>query len=170
MIVYYSKFETPLGKIRMAFSCDKVVKISFSNEDDDQFFIFLSKYFDKVVKAEKVPERYEQEIIDYLDGKLKEFHIPIELKGTPFQVKVWKELLKIPYGETRSYKEISIAIGREKAFRGIGQACSRNPIPLIVPCHRVIGSNGELVGYAGGIELKEKLLNMEEKILESLPR
>lgn len=90
------------------------------------------------------------------------FDLPLDARGTEFQKKVWNELLRIPYGETKSYKDIAVAIGNEKACRAIGMANNKNPIPIIIPCHRVIGSNGKLVGYAGGLNVKEKLLNIEK--------
>ena len=103
-----------------------------------------------------------KQLKEYFEGSRREFDLPIEMNGTQFQKKVWKELLKIPYGETRSYKDIAISIGNEKACRAIGMANNKNHIPIIIPCHRVIGSNGKLVGYAGGIDIKEKLLNIEK--------
>ena len=90
----------------------------------------------------------------------------LEVKGTEFQKKVWNELLKIPYGQTKSYKDIAIAIENERASRAVGMANNKNPIPIIIPCHRVIGSTGKLVGYAGGVNVKEKLLNIEKIVIK----
>ena len=87
--------------------------------------------------------------------------MPLHPNGTEFQIKVWKALTEIPYGETRSYKDIAISIGNEKACRAVGMANNKNPIPIIIPCHRVIGANKKLVGYAGGLDLKERLLDLE---------
>ena len=101
------------------------------------------------------------QLSEYIEGQRKQFDLPLDPKGTEFQRKVWKELTKIPYGETRSYKEVAIAIGNEKASRAIGMANNKNPIPIVIPCHRVVGSNKKLVGYAGGLDLKEKLLSLE---------
>ena len=98
---------------------------------------------------------------EYLEGKRKEFDIEINPKGTDFQKMVWKELLKIPYGETRSYKDIAARVNNPKGSRAVGMANNKNPIPIIIPCHRVIGSNGNLTGYAGGVNIKEKLLRIE---------
>jgi len=99
----------------------------------------------------------------YLKGDLKEFSLPLDLSsGTDFMQKVWKELMKIPYGETRTYKEIAIKIGNEKACRAVGMANNKNPIPFVIPCHRVIGTSGKLVGYRGGLEIKSYLLEMEK--------
>lgn len=103
------------------------------------------------------------EIDEYLQGKRKSFDFPFEMCGTPFQKKVWDALRRIPYGETRSYKDIAKEIGNEKACRAVGMANNRNPIIIAVPCHRVIGANGSLTGYACGLGMKEALLELEKK-------
>jgi methylated-DNA-[protein]-cysteine S-methyltransferase len=100
---------------------------------------------------------------EYFDGRRKSFNLPLSLCGTDFQVKVWKALQNIPYGETISYGELAAIIGNPKACRAVGMANNRNPIPIIVPCHRVIGHDGSLTGYAGGLELKRQLLELEQK-------
>ena len=103
-----------------------------------------------------------KQLDEYFRGKLKDFDLPLVLYGTDFQKKVWKALQTIPYGETRSYGQIAGKIGNTKASRAVGMANNRNPISIIVPCHRVVGSSGSLTGYAGGLELKEKLILLEE--------
>lgn len=118
----------------------------------------------KKVETLLIKKAYKQ-ISEYLDGKRKEFTLPLLIKGTKFQEKVWKALLQIPYGETRTYGEIAKQIGNEKASRAVGGASHNNPIMIVVPCHRVIGSNKKIVGYAGGIEVKENLLKLEQVIL-----
>ena len=102
------------------------------------------------------------QIKDYLNGKRKSFDIAINPNGTEFMKKVWYELCKIPYGSTVTYKEIAKNIGNEKACRAVGSANNKNPIPIIIPCHRVIGTNGKLIGYRGGVGLKKKLLELEK--------
>src|SRR3954452_12416611 len=97
----------------------------------------------------------------YFAGTLRRFDLPLDLHGTPFQLKVWRELENIPYGETRSYLQIATTIGAEKAVRAVGAANGANPIPIVVPCHRVIGTGGKLVGYGGGLPLKKRLLTLE---------
>ncbi|OOM11955.1 methylated-DNA--[protein]-cysteine S-methyltransferase [Clostridium saccharobutylicum] len=131
----------------------------------------ITKVFlvDKDIEEEPV-EKNETELLkeaikqlnEYFDGKRKEFNLPLAPKGTEFQKKVWNALKEIPFGETRSYGEIARRIGNEKASRAVGMANNKNPIMIIIPCHRVIGANGKLVGYAGGIDIKEKLLNLEK--------
>ena len=102
------------------------------------------------------------QLSEYFSGIRTEFDIPLSLKGTPFQMLVWQELRRIPYGQTRTYGEIATAIGKPGAARAVGTACNRNPIWLLIPCHRVVGKNGSLTGYAGGLDMKHQLLMMEQ--------
>jgi methylated-DNA-[protein]-cysteine S-methyltransferase len=97
----------------------------------------------------------------YFAGELREFHLPLDLTGTAFQLRVWRHLETIPFGETRSYSQVAAAIGSPAAVRAVGAANGANPAPIVVPCHRVIGSSGKLVGYGGGLPLKRKLLELE---------
>ncbi|MBZ4667783.1 MAG: ogt [Defluviitaleaceae bacterium] len=106
-----------------------------------------------------------EQLQEYLKGKRKNFDLPLQPKGTAFQQKVWEALKKIPYGTTCSYKDIAEGIGNPRACRAVGMANNRNPIPIFIPCHRVIGANGKLVGYGGGLDIKEKLLEIEKKFL-----
>ena len=103
------------------------------------------------------------ELTAYFAGQLRQFTVPLAPKGTPFQQKVWAALREIPYGETRSYKEIAAMVGNEKACRAVGMANNRNPLPIFIPCHRVVGANGKLVGYAGGLDVKTFLLELEKE-------
>lgn len=104
----------------------------------------------------------KKQLNEYFKGLRRKFNINLKLDGTDFQKNVWKALIDIPYGEVCSYKDIAEKVGSPKAFRAVGNANNRNKIPIVIPCHRVIGSNGKLVGYDGGIEIKEKLLNLEK--------
>ncbi|SMG23393.1 methylated-DNA--[protein]-cysteine S-methyltransferase [Dethiosulfovibrio salsuginis] len=106
----------------------------------------------------------------YFAGELKVFDLPLSLEGTPFQLQVWEALRKIPYGETRSYMEMALSMGNDKACRAVGGANGRNPIPVIIPCHRVVGSNGTLGGYSGGLGLKKRLLSIEGISLDSFEK
>ena len=106
------------------------------------------------------------EITEYLKGERTSFDVTYELEGTAFQKKVWEELTKIPYGETRTYKEIAMAIGNPNASRAVGMANNKNPLMVIVPCHIVIGANGKLVGYGGGIAMKRELLALERRAMK----
>lgn len=104
----------------------------------------------------------ELQLNEYFKGERTEFDIPLDIQGTEFQKQVWKQLIKIPYGETRSYKDIARAVNNSKASRAIGNANGQNPICIIIPCHRVISSDGSLGGYSGGINIKKKLLKLEK--------
>lgn len=103
-----------------------------------------------------------EQIQQYLSGQRRTFDFPAASKGSAFQMSVWEALRQIPYGQTRSYGQIASAIGKSGAARAVGQACNRNPLWLIVPCHRVVGKNGALTGFEGGVELKQALLNLEQ--------
>ena len=111
--------------------------------------------------ADLLTDRAALQLDEYLAGSRRQFDLPLAPHGTAFQQAVWNELLRIPYGETRSYKHVAQLIGSPRAFRAVGMANNRNPIMIIIPCHRVIGSNGSLVGYGGGLDVKEMLLGLE---------
>ncbi len=117
---------------------------------------------DVVVKETAVLKEAGKQLVDYLAGKRKSFALPLAPEGTEFQQKVWKALQEIPCGETRSYKDVARSIGQPKASRAIGMANNKNPILILIPCHRVIGANGKLVGYAAGLQVKEYLLKLEK--------
>jgi methylated-DNA-[protein]-cysteine S-methyltransferase len=123
-------------------------------------------------RADKIPKEFEKsetplikkaamQLNEYFNKDRQNFDLPLTLRGTDFQIKVWTALQKIPYGETSSYGELAVMIGNPKACRAVGMANNRNPITIIIPCHRVIGHNGSLTGYGGGLELKQKLLDLE---------
>jgi len=116
-----------------------------------------------VFEANTHLENLERELKEYFDGKRKTFSIPLDIIGTPFQKSVWEELLKIPYGETRTYMQQSIAVGNPKSIRAVAAANGQNKIAILIPCHRVIGDNGNLTGYAGGLHRKKWLLDHERK-------
>ena len=111
--------------------------------------------------AQEILEQAAREIGEYFEGKRRAFAVPTAAAGTPFQQAVWNALKEIPYGETRTYGEIARRIGHPRASRAVGQANNRNPLPIVVPCHRVIGTSGALTGYAGGLAVKERLLELE---------
>ncbi|HBI92731.1 MAG TPA: methylated-DNA--[protein]-cysteine methyltransferase [Terrisporobacter glycolicus] len=143
-------YETEIGIIGIRENNKAITDIFFSKVDTN----------DNIEETDLIKECFKQ-LKEYFEGNRREFDLPLETRGTQFQKKVWDELFKIPYGETKSYKDIAISIGNEKACRAIGMANNKNHIPIIIPCHRVIGSNGKLVGYAGGLNVKKKLLNIE---------
>lgn len=148
-------YETEIGIIGIRENNKSITDIYFSKVDTN----------DNIEETDLIKECFKQ-LKEYFEGNRVKFDLPLDARGTEFQKKVWNELLSIPYGETKSYKDIAVAIGNEKACRAIGMANNKNPIPIIIPCHRVIGSNGKLVGYAGGLNVKEKLLNIEKIDIE----
>ena len=115
----------------------------------------------KLHHKDKLMHGVYSQLKEYFKGKRKEFDLPLEIEGTDFHKKVWNELLKIPYGKTISYKELAIRLGHEKVIRAAAKANGANPLPIVIPCHRVIASDGSLVGYGGGLKIKEKLLSIE---------
>ena len=155
-MIFEWTYDTSLGKLLILEENGKIIGIETKKEKK----IVASDYMAKETRV--IQEAYRQ-IEEYLQGKRKVFDLPIQMKGTAFQEKVWKALCNIPYGETRSYGEIAKEIGNSKAARAVGMANHVNKILIVIPCHRVIGSNHKLVGYAGGIEIKEKLLRLEKE-------
>jgi len=108
-----------------------------------------------------------RQLDEYFSGKRKVFDLPLAPKGTDFQLRCWEALLRVPYGETRSYGDIARSVGSPRGFRAVGMANNRNPISIIIPCHRIIGSDGKLVGFGGGLDIKEFLLGLERKYAKS---
>lgn len=142
--------KSPIGIVEIKTKENKIISLDFVDK------IYEERLDDLIIKAKK-------ELNEYFDGKRKYFDLPLNIIGTDFQIKVWNELLKIEYGKTLSYKDIAIKIGNEKASRAIGNANNKNKIAILIPCHRVIGKNGKLVGYEGGLWRKEWLLNHEKR-------
>lgn len=161
MKVRYYSFDSNIGKLRLYFNKEAIVGLSFFEEGDN--YKYIKRYYGDTVEVCKDDYSYHEEVIKYLEGKLKEFTVAFLFKGTSFQKKVWNELLSIPYGQTRTYKDIAENINCPKAYRAVGSALNKNPIAIIVPCHRVVGSSGKLVGFAGGLDVKEKLLMLEKR-------
>jgi methylated-DNA-[protein]-cysteine S-methyltransferase len=147
-------YDTKIGKIAIIDNGKEITNIEIAEDKYSDDFILL--------ETELIKNAGKQ-LLDYLDGFRTTFDLPLNPNGTVFQKKVWNALCDIPYGETRSYKQVAEAVGNNKASRAIGMANNKNPIMIVIPCHRVIGSNGSLVGYAGGLDIKEKLLFLENK-------
>lgn len=118
---------------------------------------------DAVEEETELIRKCKQELDEFFEGKRTTFDLPLAPEGTPFQKRVWEALREIPYGKTRTYKDIAIAVGSPKGFRAVGMANNKNPIAILIPCHRVIGSDGKLVGYAAGMETKTFLLALERQ-------
>ena len=149
-----SIIKTPIGNIEITEDNGKIISIKKTEKN--------------IISTDnKILLQAEKELKEYFDGKRKKFTLPLDLRGTDFQLRVWNVLREIPYGETRSYKEVALAAGNEKASRAVGMANNKNPILIVVPCHRVIGSNGAMTGFACGLDVKKKLLELEKKNLSS---
>lgn len=162
--VYFTSINTVIGPLYIATSKNGLCRIGLS-ESHEAFTAWLSKHFEYIEESHEKNSVIVEQLLAYLDGSLKEFKVDLDLIGTPFQVKVWTALSQIPYGDVCSYKELAIRAGSPKGFRAVGMANNKNPIPIIVPCHRVIGSNRELVGFGGGLDMKKQLLELEGRIV-----
>ena len=147
----FAVYNTKIGKLKIEYDSDAITGITSAKNEKEQG-----------IRSE-LSDKTALQLEEYFDGKRKEFDISIKLIGTDFQKKVWNELLKIPYGETVSYKDIAINTGSPKACRAVGMANHNNPILIIVPCHRVINENKKLGGYALGLDLKRRLLELEKE-------
>jgi methylated-DNA-[protein]-cysteine S-methyltransferase len=146
-------YDTQIGKIGIADNGIAITDLYFDGEGLPSDI--------KINETKLIKEAWKQ-LTEYFLGNRKEFKLPLFPEGTEFQNKVWMALQDIPFGETRSYGEIAKTIGNSKAARAVGMANNRNPIPIFIPCHRVIGANGSLVGYGGGLKIKEYLLTVEK--------
>lgn len=157
--LWFYKLETIIGKITIIKSKDGLRSIDLFDEE-----ILVNQKTTRFIESKEKCENEINQLLEYFNGKRKDFDLKLDIEGTDFRKQVWKELTNIPYGEVRSYKDIAIAIGNEKAVRAIGQANKANPIPIVIPCHRVIGKNNKLVGYAGNhTDVQEKLIDLERK-------
>jgi len=154
--LYYTEVESPVGKLVIAVSERGLVKLEFPQRTNA-----VTSVGSPSPAQRKLVKECEQQLSEYFAGQRREFTVPLDLRGTPFQVACWNALLAIPYGETRSYAEIARAVKRPQGFRAVGLANNRNPVAIIVPCHRVIASDGTLCGYGGGLDLKRRLLELE---------
>lgn len=161
--VHVARFDSPLGALRVAGTARGLAYLELPHASGGGLSGWLERQAQPVEVAPGFAPNREavRQILEYLAGKRREFAVPLDLRGTPFQTQVWRALLAIPYGETRSYGEIARAVGRPGAMRAVGGASAANPVALVVPCHRVVQSGGRLGGYGGGVELKARLLALE---------
>lgn len=167
----YTLFHSPIGRLVLCADDKALLGIYF----EEQYFekqYFGKQYFEKQWEQNISPtgnsilQRTATQLEEYFSGRRLAFDIPLELSGTAFQQKVWQSLREIPYGHTWSYREQATRIGHPKAVRAVGSTNGRNPLPIILPCHRVIGTHGKLTGYAGGLERKMFLLELERRVLQ----
>jgi methylated-DNA-[protein]-cysteine S-methyltransferase len=157
MSLAYKLMESPVGKLKLVASDKGLVAVLWENDGPRRVRL------DEQVENDKHPilVQTERQLKEYFDGRRKAFSVSLDMKGTPFQKDVWEALLAIPFGETRSYGQLARQLGNPRATRAVGAANGRNPVSIIVPCHRVIGSSGKLTGFAGGLDTKARLLSLE---------
>lgn len=151
-------YDCPIGTIGIAEEDGAISRIFF---DSGKKLVAFNLLETELIK------KAAMQLFEYFDGKRAEFDLPLALRGTEFQMSVWRELESIPAGQTRSYKDIAVKIGNPRSCRAVGMANNRNPIAIIIPCHRVIGKNGNLTGYAGGITAKQYLLELEKRYIRN---
>ena len=156
--ISYAIIDSPVGELILYGNRDCLLGLGFLKNTS------WSKKSDVWTKDPRIFKETITQLRQYFDGNLKQFSVPFSPSGTQFQLNVYRQLLKIPYGETRSYSEIAEAVGNPKAVRAIGSANSKNPIAIIIPCHRVIGRDGSMTGFAGGLESKKALLGLERAV------
>ncbi|MCR2822865.1 methylated-DNA--[protein]-cysteine S-methyltransferase [Lederbergia panacisoli] len=163
--LYWSLLEKDNWKLYIAATSKGICYIGPINESFDELSKWSKKHFpESLLNEDNIKlEEYKVEIVEYLEGNRKNFTFPTDLKGTEFQKKVWNALCEIPYGETKSYSDVANAINKPTAVRAVGSAIGANPILMSVPCHRVIGKNGSLTGFRGGLEMKTRLLDLERQ-------
>ena len=154
-VLSYTYLESPVGRLLLAGDDDALHFVSFPSGDK------AIRPKPEWIRSERPFDEAKRQLVAYFKGELRQFDLPLVLTGTDFQKRVWNTLKTIPYGETRSYGWLAQRIGRPTASRAVGAANGANPIPIIIPCHRVIGSNGALTGFGGGIETKKFLLALE---------
>ncbi|MGL6225357.1 MAG: methylated-DNA--[protein]-cysteine S-methyltransferase [Thermoguttaceae bacterium] len=151
------------------FSVENPVSDTISHSVARTVIKTVSKTVAKTVSSPMIERRTDllkravQELEEYFGGKRRLFDLPLAPSGTPFMQKVWNQLIQVPFGQTATYRDIAEQIGNPKAVRAVGGANHRNPIPIFIPCHRIIGTNGKLIGYAGGLGIKKYLLDLEQK-------
>ena len=158
MQLSYQFLDSPVGQLKLVAHETALVAVLWENENSNR--VRLAALVEDL--QHPILLKTAQQLNEYFAGKRQQFDLPLDFEGTAFQQQVWQALLTIPFGETRSYKQIAEQIGNVKAVRAVGAANGKNPISIIAPCHRVVGANGKLVGFAGGLENKEILLKIEK--------
>lgn len=161
--IYIDQCDSPVGKLFIARTRRGLCNISFGFKSLDEFKLHMERRFEAEVRfRSSVFDPFKEELRSYFAGEELTFSASVEfLGGTEFERKVWSAISKIPYGRAITYKELALSVGSPLAYRAAGAACGKNPVPIVVPCHRVVGSRGWLGGYAGGPEMKRKLLAVE---------
>ncbi len=165
--IYITSFDSKIGTIHVASTDMGVCKISIPAQTKREFLAWLQKQRPKseIIESASKNKQIIDELVRYLDRRLVKFHSPVDLTGTEFQERVWKELRHVRYGTTISYKDLARRIGVRGAYQAVGRANGSNPLPIVIPCHRVVGSDSRLVGYGAGLKTKEFLLRLEGALL-----
>lgn len=148
--LYYAVYKYPAGNMEIGYTDSAICSVNFTDKPAGG-------------RRSELSDRADAQLREYFAGQRKTFELPLDMQGTPFRMKVWQALQEIPYGETKSYRDIAVRVGNPKAMRAVGGANHNNPISIIVPCHRVVGADGSLVGYGGGLDKKTLLLDMERQ-------
>lgn len=158
-----SVVDSPLGALRLAVTDDGVARIGLPRSSGAGFAGWLRGTFAEAERVTWLPllDKLAQELREYFGGQRREFSVPLDLRGTDFQRAVWREIAAIPYGGTRTYAEVARGAARPRAVRATGTATGSNPVPIVVPCHRVIAAHGKLGGFSGGLDAKRRLLALE---------
>ena len=168
MVSIYSQYlATPVGRLRVVGSSRGLCRICFpaETEKEQQKWFSRHRYASPAEGSHPLVEETVRQLGQYFEGKRRFFDVSLDLQGTPFQLRVWKALLGIPFGSTISYGEVADRIGKPGANQAVGSAVGSNPVPIIVACHRVVGGDGALVGFGGGLPAKQKLLELEGTLL-----
>jgi methylated-DNA-[protein]-cysteine S-methyltransferase len=164
--VSYDLTDSPIGELLVAATERGVCRISFDPDPEHELEDLAKAYGVRVLRSSRPLERPRRELDEYFEGRRRDFDLGVDLGAVPsFQQLVLTELRRVPYGETATYGGLAARIGRPRAARAVGGALNRNPVPIVVPCHRIVGASGSLVGYAGGLERKERLLELEGVLL-----
>ncbi len=163
--------SSPIGLLRLAVTPTGVARLALPRAAGSGFRGWLQQHLAGATRVDWLPplEEVLRELDEYFSGGRTQFKVPLDLRGTSFQREVWEVLLRIPYGEVASYGEVARRVGRPRASRAVGSASGANPVPILVPCHRVVAAGGRLGGYAGGSEIKRKLLALERAKLRVFP-
>src|SRR5262245_47715949 len=160
MTLFYKEVNTPVGKLKLVANAHALVAVLWEQEKPNRVKLAAPK----LDSQQPILREAERQLREYFSGTRTDFDLPLELNGSEFQQRVWRALREIPFGQTRSYLYLAKAVGSAKAVRAVGAANGKNPLSIVVPCHRVVGANGALTGFAGGLEVKAKLLAHEAEI------
>jgi methylated-DNA-[protein]-cysteine S-methyltransferase len=161
--IYHARLQTPFGRLHLFGSARGLLRVALPNEPRHAAEASIERALGRVDWREEAAAHAVAlaQLAGYFAGERKPFDVPLDVRGTPFQRLVWEAVAAVPYGQTRTYSEIARAVGRPAAFRAVGAANGANPVPPIVPCHRIVGADGDLTGYGGGLAMKQRLLELE---------